>query len=370
MTLLIFYLALALGMSFLCSLLEAAILSVTPAFIEVMVKEGRRCGRILKGLKGRIDRPMIAILTLNTVANTAGAAGVGGQVMALFGNQWVALGSGLLTFAILVLSEVIPKTLGATYWKPLAPFTAYAIMSLIWVLKPIVVSLEMLSRLISRDKSVKAVTREEMIAQAEMGTHAGVLGRRESRVINNLLRMRDILVKDIMTPRQVVQAYPVGMTVGEVMEQPSPLPFSRIPVYGEDLDDVVGIVFRYEVLEALARGESDRRLGDVKAGIHAIPETASVAHALDEFIRRKEHMMLVVDEYGGTEGIVTLEDAIETLLGVEIVDEFDSVEDMRKLALDLWEKRKVRHSRFFPLKPPAPPPPAEPPGPPEPPELP
>jgi CBS domain containing-hemolysin-like protein len=343
MTLLIVYLALALGVSFLCSLLEATILSVTPAYIELLAKAGRRSGPLLRRLKARIDRPMIAVLTLNTVANTAGAAGVGAQVHALFGNQWVALGSGLLTFAILVFSEVIPKTLGASYWQTLAPGASYVIVVLIAVLKPLVWLLELISRVLSKGGHLRTVTREEMIVHAEMGKDAGVLRQRETRVIKNLLRMRDIRVKDIMTPRKVVQAYPKEMTVGEVMKQPSPLPFSRIPVYGQDVDDVVGIVFRYRVLEASARGQADCRLDEIKVPIRAIPETASVASALDEFIRRQEHLMLVVDEYGGTEGIVTLEDAIETLLGVEIVDEFDSVEDMRKLALDLWERRKARH---------------------------
>ena len=348
MTLLVFYLALALGVSFLCSALEATILTVTPAYIEVMAKEGRRCSTLLRKLKSRIDRPMIAILTLNTVANTAGAAGVGAQVHALWGNQWVALGSGLLTFSILVFSEVIPKTLGATYWKALAPVASYIIVVMIVVLKPLVVMLEIISRLISHQQHSRTVTREEMIAQAEIGRDAGVLRHRESRVIKNLLRMREIRVNDIMTPRKVVQAYPRGLTVREVLQQPSPLPFSRLPIFGKDFDDVVGIVFRHKVLEASARGQGNLTLDQLKAPIQAVPETATVASALEQFIRRQEHMMLVVDEYGGTEGIITLEDAIETLLGVEIVDEFDSVEDMRKLALDLWEKRKARHVRAFP----------------------
>ena len=356
MTLLVFYLSLALGVSFLCSILEATFLSVSPAFVQLLIKAGRRSGRLLERLKHRVDRPIIAILTLNTVANTGGAAGVGAQVLALFGDRWVAVGSGLLTFAILVFSEVIPKTLGAAHWKRLAPVSSYIIVGLIWVTLPIVWLLEFISRVMSRSYKPRSVTREEMIVQAEMGKAAGVLGQRESRIIKNLLRMRDILVKDIMTPRRVVQSYPGDMTLSEVMQQPSPLPFSRIPVYGKDFDEVTGIVFRHKVLEATSRGSMHLTLNDIKATLHAVPETATVAGILDRFILRQEHMFLVVDEYGGTEGIVTLEDAIETLLGVEIVDECDSVEDMRKHALDLWEKRKERHSRFFPLNPPENPP--------------
>ncbi|MBN2490070.1 MAG: HlyC/CorC family transporter [Planctomycetes bacterium] len=354
MTLLVLYLALALVVSFCCSLLEATILSATPAHIELLAQAGRRSGRLLRRLKGRIDRPIIAILTLNTVAHTVGAAGVGAQVQVLYGNQWVALGSALLTLAILVFTEVIPKTLGATYWKALAPSSAHLTASMIVVLWPLVWLLERISRLLSKGGHLKTVTREEMIVHAEMGKDAGVLRRGESRVIKNLMRLRDIQVHDIMTPRKVVQAYPCDMTVGEVMKQASPLPFSRIPVYGRDVDDVVGIVFRHRVLEASARGRTDLRLDELKVPIRAIPETASVASALDEFIRRQQHLMLVVDEYGGTEGIVTLEDAIETLLGVEIVDELDSVEDMRKLALDLWERRKARYAGLSAPAPPSP----------------
>lgn len=345
MNLLITYLALALGVSFVCSLLEAIILSIQPAFIEVLVKEGRRSGLLLRTQRERIDRPIIAILTLNTVANTAGAAGVGAQVMVLFGDEWLAVGSGLLTLAILVFSEVIPKTLGATYCKTLAPAAAYVLAVMIVVLKPVVVALESISRLISHEDQPTGPTREEMIAHAEMGQDSGVLRLGESRVIQNLMRMREIRVRDIMTPRQVVHGYPEQLTVDAVVKKDSPLPFSRIPVYGEDFDDVVGIVFRHQVLEALAAGQGGQPLAAIKVPIRAVPESATVADALNEFIRRQEHLMLVVDEYGGTEGIVTLEDAIETLLGVEIVDESDSVEDMRKLAADLWERRKELQTR-------------------------
>jgi CBS domain containing-hemolysin-like protein len=345
MTLLITYLALALGVSFVCSLLEATILSVQPAYTEVLIKDGRRSGGLLKRLRERIDRPIIAILTLNTVANTAGAAGVGAEVMKLFGNEWLAIASGLLTLGILVFSEVIPKTLGATYWKGLAPAASYLLVAMIVVLMPVVIALESISRLISgRDRPI-GPTREEMIIHAEMGKDAGELRRGESRVIKNLMYMREIQVRDIMTPRQVVHGYPEATTVGEVVKNDSPLLFSRIPVYGRDFDDVVGVVFRHHILEALASGKGALPLSAIKSPIRAVPESATVADAFNEFIRRQEHLMLVVDEYGGTEGIVTLEDAIETLLGVEIVDESDSVEDMRKLAADLWEQRKERQAR-------------------------
>ncbi len=344
--LLLFYLSLAIGVSFLCSLLEATLLSVSHGYVALLVKEGKRSGPVLERLKARVDRPIIAILTLNTVANTAGAAGVGAEVHRQFGSQWVALGSALLTFGILVVSEVIPKTLGAAHWMRIAPFAAYALRVMVWALAPVVWVLEWLSRTLSSDDAMKRVSREEIMVFAEIGRDEGVLRRRESRIINNLLLLQEVLVKDIMTPRRVMHAVARDQTVSDVMGEAAPLPFSRLPVFGSNVDDIVGIVFRHKVLEAVARDAHDTQLVTLMQPIRAIPESATVAHALEEFIRRREHMLLVVDEYGGTEGIVTLEDAIETLLGVEIVDESDAVTSMRKLALDLWEKRKDRYTGF------------------------
>lgn len=350
--LLTIYLTLAIGVSFLCSLLEATLLSVTHSHVAMLEKSRPRVAAILGRFKERIDRPIIAILTLNTVAHTAGAAGVGAQIFDIWGEEWIAVGSAVLTFAILVFSEVIPKTIGAAYWKQLAPFSAYTTRALVFVIMPVVWTLELISKLLSSSESVEKVTREELLVVAEMGRDEGVLRKRESRIIKNLLLLNDIQVKDVMTPRNVVQFYQADRTVDDVMKETVPLPFSRIPVYGENVDDVKGVVFRHVVLEASVKGEGDQRVGSLMQAVHAIPETASVSHALEEFIRRQEHMLLVVDEYGGTEGIVTLEDAIETLLGVEIIDETDNVEDMRKHALDLWEKRKSRYTRYHPVKPP------------------
>jgi CBS domain containing-hemolysin-like protein len=347
MTALVLYISLALGVSFLCSLLEATFLSITHGYIRTLCHKHRKSGRMLQSLKDRIDRPLVAILTLNTVANTVGAAGVGAQVLRLYTERYpaaghagevVAVASGTLTFLILVFSEIIPKTLGAVYWKRLAPAAGYMITALIILIYPLVVMFETLSKLISGKRYKHTMSREEMAAVAEIGKADGTLLTQETRVIQNLLRLNKIRAKDVLTPRSVLLAFQKDKTVQETVEKHSPIRFSRIPVYDKDLDDITGIVHRYKLLRAYAEERSQTSLAKLSTPIHAVPETKSVASILDEFLRRQEQVFLVVDEYGGTTGIITLEDAIETLLGVEIVDEFDTVEDMRKLAAQIGKK--------------------------------
>lgn len=337
---LLLYFALALLVSFACSLLEAVILSVSPAYISTLQKERPKSYQLLKSLKDNIDRPLSAILTLNTVAHTIGAAGVGAQVHKLWGNKYVAIASAILTLLILVFSEIIPKTLGVVYWKPLAPVSAYVIRSLIYALWPLVVALEAISNMLSRKGGRAKISREEMMATAQLGKDQGTLMSQENRIIQNILCLKNIRAKDVLTPRSVLLAFRSDHTIGEVVRQNSPIRFSRIPVYGKNLDDITGFVHRYKVLQAFSQGNSSEKLESLASDIYAIPDTKSVASILEEFIKRREQIFLVVDEYGGTAGIITLEDAIETLLGVEIVDEFDTVEDMRKYALRQWEKRK------------------------------
>jgi CBS domain containing-hemolysin-like protein len=338
---LLLYFLLAVLLSFLCSILEAVLLSVSHAHIELLIRDGQRSGRILKNLKERVNRPLAAILTVNTVANTVGAAGVGAQALVVFGSGWVALASGLLTFTILVFSEVIPKTLGAANWKRLAPFTAYTTTGLIVLCYPMVLFLRAVSRIVAGKGGAGArVTRRELSALAGIGADEGTLMGKEKRVIQNLLRLKYIRAGDVMTPRSVMTALPRDLTVAQAMEQRDQLKFSRIPIYEENIDRVTGLVLRIHILEARSAGRGEQTMEQLAQPIHAVPESKSIAGTLDEFIKRREHLFLVVDEYGGTEGIVTLEDAIETLLGVEIVDEFDSVDDMRQYALDRWEKKK------------------------------
>ncbi len=339
MGLLIFFVILAVVVSFLCSLLEAVLLSISYSYIAVREKKFPKSGLRLKKLKKNIDRPLAAILTLNTIANTVGATGVGAQVQIVFGYEHLAVASGLLTFTILVFSEIIPKTLGATHWKFLAPFCGVMIDWMIFLLYPFVRLSELLSRFLSR-KNTMSVTREEMIMTAEMGVQEGAINAKESSIIKNLLLLNNIFVSDVMTPRSVLSAFDKTWTVNYVMQKFKPIRFSRIPVYSNDLDHIEGMVHRYKLMEASSNDLHDTPLTELMTPLHTIEEHIPVSVALDRFIKYKEHVFQVIDEYGTTTGIVTLEDAIETLLGVEIVDEFDSVADLRQYALEQWEQRK------------------------------
>lgn len=347
MTTLIVYFALANGISFVCSMLEAVILSVSYSHIGLMVKERHRMGKALKAMKDEIDRPLAAILTLATISHTVGAAGVGAQVQVLWGSKALAIGSAVLTLSILIIAEIIPKTLGAAYWRQLAPLAARLIRVLIVITYPIVVLSDLIARVVAPRGVAHRhrVTREEMMMVAEMGESEGELHSRETDVIGNILRLNDIRVKDILTPRSVVCGFQQDRTAEDIVNREAPIFFSRIPAYGEDIDDIKGFVLRNRLYELFATGAGKTPLSALLHPIHVVPTTISVRELLDQFIERKEHIFLVVDEYGGTEGIVTLEDAIETLLGLEIVDEFDNVDDLRHWARELWERRKQEEMR-------------------------
>ncbi len=349
-TLLILFFA-TLILSFLCSLMEASILSTSHAFAETLIRKGHRSGTLLKHFKQNINRPIAAILTLNTIANTAGASLVGAQAAKLWGSHYLAVVSAALTLSILVFSEIVPKTLGAVYWKQLAPFAAYIIYALIFITRPLVFCFEQLSHLISPKERISPYSREDVRATAELGHKEGVLHVQENRIIQNILQLHNIRAKDVLTPRSVLLAFDQKKTIAQILKSHSSLRFSRIPVYGKNLDDITGFVHRYKILQDYSEGKSSQTLQAIAKPIHAIPETKSVADTLDEFIQRREHIFLVVDEYGGTAGVITMEDAIETLLGVEIMDEFDTVADMRKLAQRLGQQRKIQRRP----NPPAPP---------------
>jgi len=341
-----FFLFLALGVSFLCSLLEAIILSVTWSHIEILGKGEKGSGTRLKKLKNNIDQPLAAILTWNTIAHTVGAAGVGSEFHEL-GDIWFTAASIILTILILVFSEIIPKTLGAIYWKKMAPTSAYALEGLVWITWPIVVVLNNFSRRIAKgNEDQKEMTREEMIAVAEIGETQGALEKQETQVIKNLLTLDKILAEDVMTPSTVMMVVHRSETVGKVVKENAPIPFSRIPIYDVNIDDIIGMVFRSTILELHIKGEADTKMETLISELSTVDPEDSVATLLEEFLRKREHIFLVVDEYGTTQGIITLEDAMETLLGVEIVDESDSVEDMRQLARELWEKRRKRKTNL------------------------
>ena len=339
MNTLILYFLLALVVSFLCSLMESVILSISFNHISVMKKEKHKAAELLEQQKLNINRPLAAILTFNTVANTVGAAGVGAETLKLFGNEFVAMASAILTLSILIFSEIIPKTLGTVYSKKLAAFTAYSIRILTVFAIPFVYLSEGFSKLFKKNADHLAVTREEMIAMAERGEDEGTLKEQESDVIENLLRLKDVEAEAVLTPRSVVFALRKDSTVKDVIEKYSPIAFSRIPIYDGALDNVIGFVHRYDLVQKQADDDFDVKMEELMEPISTILESTSVATVLDEFVKRHQQIFMVEDEFGTIVGLITLEDAIETLLGVEIVDEHDSVIDMRKLALERREKR-------------------------------
>ncbi len=334
MTALLTYFTAAISVSFLCSLLESVLLSLSIAHVSVMEKEGQPSGKLIAELKGNINKPLAAILTINTIANTVGAAGVGAQTFLIFGNEWVAFSSGVLTLCILIFSEIIPKTIGAIYCRSLAPFSAYVIRILMVIAWPFVLFSEKMSKFIHKGENggESKATREELLAMAEISEDEGAIDEQEGDIIENLMKLDDMPVEDIMTPRSVMFALKKNDTVGQVIEQHSPIAFSRIPIYENDLDTIVGIVNRYDLVNKQAEDQFDIQMHSIMKPIRSVVEKSSVSDVLDLFVKRREQMFFVMDDFGTTTGLITLEDAIETLLGVEIVDEHDNVVDMRKLA--------------------------------------
>lgn len=339
--LLIVYVLLALVFSFLCSVSEAVILSIMPPFIEGLKEEKPRLAARLWNLKvDNVDRSLAAILTLNTIAHTVGAIGAGAKATVVFGNAFFGLFSAIMTLMILFLSEIIPKTLGAVYWRGLAGMTALFVQWLIWVLYPLILISEVLTRWLARGDKAHSFSRDEFIAMANMGEQAGQLKEDESRIIRNLFMLDKVTAEDIMTPRPVIEAFQEDMTVAEAAEQTADIPFSRLPIFGENRDDITGFVLKDDILLYHAQGQSEVTLDKLQRDIPSVPETMPLRKLLEFLLeQRRSHIALVVDEYGGTEGLVTLEDAVETLLGMEIVDEVDENVDMQVLARNRWKKR-------------------------------
>lgn len=358
MALLIFYFCLAVFISFICSILEAVILSVPYSYIESSSSETKYLA-LLKKLKYQISRSLSAILTLNTIANTLGAAGVGAQAYLLYANRmssveggmapyissgaYVAFFSVLLTLTILIFGEIIPKTLGAAYWRTLLPFAVYGIQGVIFICYPFVGLFRYVTKIFKTRPPV--ITREDILGAAKLGANEGVIYKNEGALITNILKLKKKKVADIMTPRTVITAFEKKTTIKEIIEKHQPLRFSRIPVYDGNLDQVIGLIHRYKILEANLQGFSDAWVENYSKPIHSIQETLSVTAALNQFIKRKEHIFIVVDEYGAVEGLVTMEDVIETILGIEIVDELDSVADMREEARQKWRRKKKRKQK-------------------------
>lgn len=339
MLLLVLFVLFALVFSFLCSIAEAVILSVSPAHIALLEQEGRPSGALLRKLKTDINKPLAAILTLNTIAHTVGAAGAGAKAAAVFGSAYLGIASAILTVLILVFSEIIPKTLGAHYWRKLAPVTAYVLRVLVWVFYPFVVMAEKMTGGMLEETTAVGFSRQEFAVMADLSYEEGLLAQREMVTLKNLLALRRMQVREVMTPRTVLFSVPEDMRVGDFVERHEGVQFSRIPVFQDDPDHVSGFVLRTEMLLAQARGEADEPLRRYRRDLPALPETATIAQAFNQIMASRAHIALVVDEYGDLQGILTLEDILETLLGLEIVDEGDTTIDMQELARRRWRDR-------------------------------
>ncbi len=334
------FLTLALGVSFLCSILEAALLSMPPSFVQQIESSGKRFGKRLAQLKRDIDQSLAAILTLNTVAHTVGAAGVGSQAVALFGEAYFGLISALLTLLILLLSEIIPKTLGAQHWRSLARFTTFACHAIVIGTYPLVLLSKRITALIgSKGSEAASVSRDEFIALAHLGKSEGVLAENESHMIRSLIRFRNLKVENIMTPRTVIGSLPEDMTCSEAKKRPQATRFTRILLYSENKDEITGYILKTDLLQELADDRPDSTLGALKRDIRSVSELDNLTKLFDELLTLNEHIAIAIDEFGAVSGLVTLEDVIETLIGLEIVDESDTEIDMRELARKKWEER-------------------------------
>lgn len=332
------YLAVGIGVSFLCSLLEAVLLSVPRSHVMLAAERGRPWAQRMQRMKADIDRPLAAILTLNTFAHTIGAAGVGMEAANIWGDAWVGVVSFVVTLLILIFSEIIPKTIGAVHAKRLAGFATFATHWLILILTPFVWASNKVSKLLTARSHHGVLSRDEVSSVARIALGEGVIDEDEAGLIENLIGLRDRRVKEIMTPRTVVATVRGDATIASIIEAGLPS-FARLPVVENSLDDARTYVHRHDVLAAISSGDLETTIADLARALVAIPETTDLRRALAEFLRADSHMFLIVDEYGGGEGIITLEDCIETLLGHEIVDETDGAIDMQAVAKRLRQSR-------------------------------
>ena len=337
---LMLYVLLALGFSFLCSVAEAVLLSITPSYIEGQKERRPKRAALLKRLKhDNVDQSLAAILTLNTIAHTVGAIGAGSKATVVFGSAWFGLFSAVMTLMILFFSEIVPKTMGALYWPKLAGLTSIFVNTLIVVLYPIVWISEKMTKFISRGKNTHILTKDEFIAMASVCANGGQIRGKESKIIQNLLRFDSLKATDVMTPRTVISALPEDMEIIDSLKEIIQSPFSRLPVYRRNIDDITGFVLKDDILIFATQKRFHEKLRVLKREINTAPVSVSLVALFEIFLRDRQHIAIIVNEYGGTAGLVTLEDLIETLMGMEIMDETDDVEDMRTLARNRWVKR-------------------------------
>lgn len=352
--LLIIFALVSIIFSFLCSIWEAVLLSIPPSYVRIKQQENTVVGDLLDEFKRDIDRPLSAILSLNTIAHTAGAIGVGAVAGQTFGDENLVifgietfppeawLGAAM-TLAILILSEIIPKTLGATYWRRLAPFTVRSLKILTTILLPLVWMSQSITRLLKKDTQGSIFSRADFTAMAEIGAQEGVFQENESRILRNLMRFETITVEDVMTPRTVVVAAPARLSVGEFYEKHKDTPFSRIPVYSETRDQITGFILRHDVYKhMLEEKDPTLPLTELRRDLVLVQEETPLHDAFELMLQNREHIAAVVDKFGGLAGVITMEDAVETLLGMEIVDEIDDEVDMQQLARQKWRDRAKR----------------------------
>ncbi|MEC7940449.1 MAG: hemolysin family protein [Pseudomonadota bacterium] len=342
MLLLTIYVSIAIGVSFICSVLEAVLLSISPSYIAQLKQNGHPAAESLDKLKTDIDRPLASILTLNTIAHTIGAATAGAQAAVVFGSQWLGVFSAVLTLGILVLSEIVPKTIGATYWRQLAPASATVLRWMVFFLTPFVWFSEQITKRLARGHEAPKM-RDELSAMAILAKESGEFAEGESKILSNLLGIQDVPVTQVMTPRPVVFRVDAEMSINQFLTDHKDTPFSRPLVYSEQSDNIIGFVHRLELFKLQQAGCGEKPLGDVMRPIHVLLNNLPLPKAFDQMMAQRLQLSLVVDEYGTIQGIITLEDIFEHLVGEEIVDEADKTTDMQELAFQRWEKWKEKH---------------------------
>ena len=345
MTLLIIYLLLTMGVSFLCSLLESVLMSTPISYLTMKEDEGDKHAALMMKFKQDPDRPLSAILSLNTIANTLGAAAVGHQATSLSGDYWFGIISAAMTLLILVFSEIVPKTIGTSHWKDLL-WVSSIMNFLVYLLYPIVWIIEKLHNTISDEDPDLGISREEVSAMANMGEEEGVLDNSENKVIQNIIKLDGIKAYDIMTPRIVAATAPENMTLRQFYKQEELSHNSRIPVYADSPEYITGYILRYDALENLAEDKFDMRLKTIKRKIAAFHEETSVSDIWESLLKTKDQIALIIDDYGCFQGIITLEDIMETILGMEIIDENDTITDMQQYAKERWRKRKNQYKQI------------------------
>ena len=349
MGLLLLFFFVSICFSFLCSIWEAVILSVTPSYVNRKVQDGSPIGETLQAYKKDIDRPLSAVLTLNTIAHTVGAIGVGAQAGEVYGSNSIDLGfasltyesiiASVMTLAILILSEIIPKTIGANMWRQLAPFTVKSLRILLFVLWPFVWLSQRITKTLKKDKDRSVLSRADFAAMTVVGEESGALDQSESAIIQNLLRLEKLTVRDIMTPRTVLLMADEQQTTRQYFDQHHPIPVSRIPVYNESPHMVTGMILKDDLLLELAEDHDEKKLTEIRRPIIFVKDSDPLPTLLDTLVVKREHIAMVADDFGSIVGIVSMEDLFETILGLEIMDESDAVEDMQRLARKNWKER-------------------------------